>query len=62
MGASSRAGVHLYAAAKARAALHDHPAVDAEDIRAVAPLVLSHRMWAEDPPALVDEAVRVALP
>jgi MoxR-like ATPase len=62
MGASSRAGVHLYAAAKARAALHHHPAVTAEDIRAVAPLVLSHRMWAEDPSALADEAVRVALP
>jgi MoxR-like ATPase len=62
MGASSRAGVHLYAAAKARAALHDRPAVTPDDVRAVAPLVLAHRMWAEDPAALVDEAVRVALP
>jgi MoxR-like ATPase len=62
LGASSRAGVHLYAAAKARAALHNHAAVAAEDIRAVAPLVLSHRVWAEDPVALVDEALRVALP
>ena len=61
MGASSRAGVHLYAAAKARAFLHGRPAVTADEIRAVAPLVLAHRIEAEDPTALVEEAVRVSL-
>ena len=60
MGASSRAGVHLYAAAKSRAYLHDHVAVTDEDVRAVAPLVLTHRMWAEDPAALVHDALRFA--
>jgi MoxR-like ATPase len=60
MGASSRAGVHLYAAAKARAYLHDHVAVTEEDVRAIAPLVLPHRIWAEDPQALVHEASRFA--
>jgi MoxR-like ATPase len=60
MGASSRAGVHLYAAAKSRAYLYDHVAVTAEDVRAVAPLVLTHRMWAEDPAALVQDALRFA--
>src|SRR6185312_8082531 len=37
MGASSRAGVHLYAASKSRAYLYDHVAVTPEDVRAVAP-------------------------
>ena len=60
MGASSRAGVHLYAAAKSRAYLYDHVAVTDEDVRAVAPLVLTHRMWAEDPAALVHDALRFA--
>jgi MoxR-like ATPase len=60
MGASSRAGVHLYAASKARAYLHDHVAVTDEDVRAIAPLVLTHRMWAEDPAALVHDALRYA--
>jgi len=58
MGASSRAGVHLYAASKARAYLHGHPVVNEEDVRAIAPLVLTHRMWAEDPDALVHDALR----
>ncbi len=60
MGASSRAGVHLYAASKSHAYLHDHVAVTDEDVRAVAPLVLTHRMWAEDPAALVLDALRYA--
>jgi MoxR-like ATPase len=60
MGASSRAGVHLYAASKARAYLHDHVAVTEEDVRAVAPIVLTHRMWAEDSAALVLDALRYA--
>ena len=29
-----------------------------EDVRAVTPLVLTHRMWAEDPAALVEDALR----
>jgi MoxR-like ATPase len=61
MGASARAGVHLYAASKARAALYEHAAVREEDVRAVARLVLEHRIVADDPAAVVDEAVRVAL-
>jgi MoxR-like ATPase len=60
MGASSRAAVHLYAAGKSRAYLYDHVAVTAEDIRAVAPLVLTHRMWSEDSAALVHDALRFA--
>ena len=60
MGASSRAGVHLYAASKARAYLHDHVAVTDEDVRAIAPLVLTHRMWEEDPASLVHDALRYA--
>jgi MoxR-like ATPase len=60
MGASSRAGVHLYAAAKSRAFLHERLVVGEEDVRAIAPLVLTHRMWAEDPTALVHDAVRFA--
>jgi MoxR-like ATPase len=60
MGASSRAGVHLYAAAKSRAYLYDHVAVTDDDVRAIAPLVLPHRMWAEDPVALVQDALRFA--
>jgi MoxR-like ATPase len=60
MGASSRAAVHLYAAAKSRAYLYDNVAVTEDDVRAVAPLVLSHRMWAEDPVALVQDALRYA--
>jgi MoxR-like ATPase len=58
MGASSRAGVHIYAASKSRAYLYDHVAVTEEDVRAVAPLVLPHRVWAEDPAALVQDALR----
>jgi MoxR-like ATPase len=61
MGASARAGVHLYAASKSRAYLHGHPAVEEEDVQAVAPLVLPHRMWAEDPEALVHDALRFSL-
>ena len=37
-----------------------HLAVTEEDVRAVAPLVLPHRMWAEDPVALALDALRFA--
>jgi MoxR-like ATPase len=60
MGASSRAGVHLYAAAKARAYLRGRTTVVDEDVRATAMKVLPHRMWAEDPDALTQEALRIA--
>jgi MoxR-like ATPase len=61
MGASARAGVHLYAASKARAALHGHMTVGRDDVAAIARLVLEHRLVADDPAGVVDEAVRVAL-
>jgi MoxR-like ATPase len=43
-GAGPRAGQSLLLAAKARAVLHARPAVSLEDIRAVAPPVLRHRL------------------
>ena len=43
-GAGPRATQHLIAAARARAALAGRPAVEVADIRAAAPLVLSHRL------------------
>lgn len=43
-GAGPRAAQALVAAARARAALHGNPAVGIEDIRAVVPLVLPHRV------------------
>lgn len=58
MGASSRAGVHLYAAAKAHAALHDRLLVAEEDVSATAQLVLAHRIAADDPTTVVAEALR----
>jgi MoxR-like ATPase len=61
MGASTRAGVHLFAAAKARAALYGHPAVGEDDLAAVAHLVLDHRLVADDPATVVDEALADSL-
>ncbi len=43
-GAGPRAGQSLLLAGKARAVLHGRPAVSLEDVRAVAPPVLRHRM------------------
>jgi MoxR-like ATPase len=43
-GAGPRAGQHLIMAAKARAILDGRPAVDAADVRALAPPVLRHRI------------------
>jgi MoxR-like ATPase len=43
-GAGPRAGQSLLLAGKARAVLHGRPAVSLEDIRAVAPAVLRHRV------------------
>lgn len=44
LGASPRGSVHLFAAAKARALLHNREAASAEDVRAVAESVLAHRV------------------
>jgi MoxR-like ATPase len=60
LGASSRAGVHLLAAAKARAALQDRRVVVSEDVDAVAPLVLTHRIIATDASAVVRQALQTA--
>ncbi len=43
-GAGPRAGQALLLAGKARAVLHGRPAVSLEDVRAVAPPVLRHRL------------------
>lgn len=61
MGASTRAGVHLFAAAKARASLYGQAAVRVEDVTSVAPLVLEHRLIAEDPAVVVREALDASL-
>jgi MoxR-like ATPase len=43
-GAGPRAGQSLLLAAKARAVLHGRPAVSSDDVRAMAPPVLRHRL------------------
>jgi MoxR-like ATPase len=43
-GAGPRAGQSLLLAGKARAVLHGRPAVSLDDVRAVAPPVLRHRL------------------
>ena len=43
-GAGPRAGQQLVAACRARAALHGRPAVVTEDVAALAPAVLAHRV------------------
>jgi MoxR-like ATPase len=44
LGASPRSALHLLAAARAHARLAGRPIVDIEDVRAMAPHVLSHRL------------------
>jgi MoxR-like ATPase len=64
LGASPRSAIHLLAAAKAKARLsgRDHATVD--DVAAMAPLVLRHRVIADaaDPADVVTQAVEAALP
>ena len=62
MGASPRAAIHLQGAAKATARLDGRSAVTVEDVRAVAPLVLSHRLLVEGttPEAVVRDALAFA--
>jgi MoxR-like ATPase len=61
LGASSRAAVHTLAAAKARALLDGRSAVELADVREVAMLVLPHRVHAETPENVVEQAVASAL-
>jgi MoxR-like ATPase len=63
LGASPRAAVHLLAAAKAHARLSNHPAVMREDVVAMAPFTLGHRLIVSgvDRDAAVAEAVQTAL-
>jgi MoxR-like ATPase len=60
MGASSRAAVHLFAAAKAQASLRGARVVSAEDVKATAYLVLPHRLVADDAYRVVREAIQSA--
>jgi MoxR-like ATPases len=54
-GAGPRASQYLILAGKARAVLHGHDAVSADDVRALAPYVLQHRVL----PSFQAEAERV---
>jgi MoxR-like ATPase len=44
LGASSRSAIHLLAASKAHARIQDRSVINSEDVRAVAPHVLRHRL------------------
>jgi MoxR-like ATPase len=62
LGASPRAAVHLQSAAKARARLDGRDSVSREDVEAVAPAVLAHRLMLKsgDSREVVAEAVAAA--
>jgi MoxR-like ATPase len=60
LGASSRAAIHLMNAAKANARLAGRDAVSVEDVRAVAPYVVRHRLIC-DPGTTSEAALRQAL-
>jgi MoxR-like ATPase len=62
LGASPRASVHLLAAAKAHARLHNRPAVGRQDVIDVAHHVLCHRLIVHgiEPEAAVDQALAAA--
>jgi MoxR-like ATPase len=59
MGASPRATIHLQGAAKATARLDGRSSVTFDDVRAIAPVVLEHRLVVEGttPQAVVAEAL-----
>jgi MoxR-like ATPase len=61
LGASSRAAVHMLAAAKARALLDRRDTVELADVREIAMLVLPHRIHAQAPRSVVERAVASAL-
>jgi MoxR-like ATPase len=64
LGASPRAAIHLLAAAKANARLSGHDYVAVDDVVAVAPYVLEHRIISEDIDSkeVVAQALRDVLP
>jgi MoxR-like ATPase len=64
LGASPRAAVHLVAAAKAQARLRGRDSVIVDDVAAIAPSVLSHRIIVAgaDPELVVAEAIQAARP
>jgi len=59
LGASSRSAIHLLAASKAQARISGRDTVTAEDVRAVAPFVLRHRLIVSGTTA--ESALREAL-
>src|SRR5436190_7754025 len=64
LGASPRSAIHLLAAAKAKARLSGRDHVTVDDVVAMAPLVLRHRVIGDtaDPADVVRQAVEAALP
>ena len=64
LGASPRSAIHLLAAAKAKARLSGRDHVTVDDVVAMAPHVLRHRVIADtaDPADVVRQAVEAALP
>jgi MoxR-like ATPase len=60
LGASPRGAVHLHAAAKARALLHNRQEANVEDVEAMAESVLAHRLLLR-PGASGSDVVRDAL-
>jgi MoxR-like ATPase len=61
LGASPRAALHLVTAAKARALASGRGAVELEDIRRLAPHVLTHRIRTDDPRAVATAAIAAGL-
>jgi MoxR-like ATPase len=62
MGASTRAAIHLAAAARARAAMHGRLVAELDDIAMLAPHVIPHRLLCEgDPNEVVRRAVERTL-
>jgi MoxR-like ATPase len=60
LGASSRAAIHLLSASKAQARLTGRTSVEIEDVRALAPYVLRHRLICR-PGTTPDDALTAAL-
>ncbi len=60
LGASSRAAIHLLSASKAQARLSGRAAVTVDDVRALAPFVLRHRLICR-PGTTPDDALTAAL-
>jgi MoxR-like ATPase len=64
LGASPRSAIHLLTAAKAKARLSGRDHVTVDDVVAMAPLVLAHRIVGDgaDPADVVRQAVEATLP